>query len=115
MFDHERVIVTKGPRSGLPVIVAVHSTALGQALGGCRLWQYPDWRGGLADALRLSEGMTYKCALAGLAPGGGTTGVVLSHGRVLGETERRAVLHDVGDVVDSLDGSYATGPDAGTG
>jgi glutamate dehydrogenase/leucine dehydrogenase len=114
-FDHERVIVTKGPRSGLPVIVAVHSTALGQALGGCRLWQYPDWRDGLADALRLSEGMTYKCALAGLEHGGGKTVVVLSPGHVLGEPERRAVLHDVGDVVDSLGGSYATGPDAGTG
>jgi glutamate dehydrogenase/leucine dehydrogenase len=114
-FDHERVVVTRGPRSGLPVIVAVHSTALGQSLGGCRLWHYADWRDGLADALRLSEGMTYKCALAGLAHGGGKTVVVLPRGHVPREAKRRAVMHDVGDVVDSLGGSYATGPDAGTG
>ena len=45
----------RGERSGLPVIVAVHSTKLGPAVGGCRLWTYDDWRDGLADALRLSE------------------------------------------------------------
>jgi leucine dehydrogenase len=55
---HEQIIIRTGPRSGLPVIVAVHSTALGQAVGGCRMWQYDDWRDGLDDALRLSEAMT---------------------------------------------------------
>jgi hypothetical protein len=81
----------------------------------CRLRQYADWRDGLADALRLSEGMTYKCALAGMAHGGGKTVVVLPDGHPLDDARRRAVLHDVGDVIDSLHGSYATGPDAGTG
>jgi leucine dehydrogenase len=99
----------------LPVIVAVHSTALGQALGGCRLAQYRDWRDGLADALRLSAAMSDKCALAGLAHGGGKTVVALPPGRVLDAAERRDVLHDVGDVIASFGGAYATGPDVGTG
>ena len=64
-LDHEQVMIRTGPRSGLPVIVAVHSTALGQAVGGCRLWHYADWQDGLTDALRLSAGMTSKCAVAG--------------------------------------------------
>jgi leucine dehydrogenase len=68
VLEHERVVIAVGERSRLPVIVAVHSTVLGQAVGGCRLWRYPDWRGALDDALRLSEAMTLKCALAGLPP-----------------------------------------------
>lgn len=113
-FDHEQVAVHTGPRSGLPVIVAVHSTALGQAVGGCRIWHYPDWRDGLADALRLSAGMTAKCAVAGLANGGGKTVVAVPGGVDLDPVRRRHVLHDVADVISSLDGRYATGPDVGT-
>lgn len=71
VFEHEHVTIRTGARSGLPVVVAVHSTVLGQAVGGCRIWRYADWRDGLADALRLSAGMTAKCAVAGLANGGG--------------------------------------------
>src|SRR4051794_38346758 len=63
-FDHERVVAAIGERSGLAMIVAVHSTKLGPALGGCRLWSYDSWADGLADALRLSRGMTSKNALA---------------------------------------------------
>ncbi|MEV0383418.1 hypothetical protein [Nonomuraea sp. NPDC050643] len=48
-MDAERVLIEKGPRSGLPIIAAVHSTALGVAVGGCRMWAYPDWRDGLDD------------------------------------------------------------------
>ncbi|MEU8203954.1 Glu/Leu/Phe/Val dehydrogenase dimerization domain-containing protein [Streptosporangium sp. NPDC049046] len=114
-FDHEQVAVHTGPRSGLPVIVAVHSTALGQAVGGCRIWNYPDWRDGLSDALRLSAGMTAKCAVAGLANGGGKTVVAVPEGVELDPVRRRHVLHDVADVIASLDGRYATGPDVGTG
>src|SRR5690242_1764826 len=62
---HEQVHIRRGPRSGLPVIVAVHSTALGQAIGGCRITSYPHWRDALDDALRLSAAMTDKCAVAG--------------------------------------------------
>ncbi|MGN9788939.1 Glu/Leu/Phe/Val dehydrogenase dimerization domain-containing protein [Nonomuraea sp. ZG12] len=113
-LDHEQVLIRTGPRSGLPVIVAVHSTTLGQAVGGCRLWRYADWRDGLADALRLSAGMTAKCAVAGLANGGGKTVVAIPEGAELDAAMRRAVLDDVADAIASLDGMYATGPDVGT-
>lgn len=114
-FTHERVLVHRGSRSGLPIVVAVHSTALGQAIGGCRLTAYPDWRAGLTDALRLSTAMSDKCALAGLPHGGGKTVVALPPDTTLDDAAHRAVLHDVGDVIAAQDGAYATGPDVGTG
>jgi len=114
-MDHERIIIERGRRSGVPIIVAVHSTALGQAIGGCRLAAYPDWRDGLTDALRLSAAMSAKCALAGLPNGGGKTVVALAPGQTLDAPARREVLHDVGDVIAGLGGAYATGPDMGTG
>ncbi|MEU4480315.1 Glu/Leu/Phe/Val dehydrogenase dimerization domain-containing protein [Micromonospora sp. NPDC023966] len=112
---HEHVVVRRGTRSGLPIIVAVHSTALGQAIGGCRLARYPHWRDGLTDALRLSAAMSDKCALAGLPNGGGKTVVALPPGRTPDGATRRAILHDVGDVIAGLAGAYATGPDVGSG
>jgi glutamate dehydrogenase/leucine dehydrogenase len=115
MFEHEKVVVQTGERSGLPIIVAVHSTALGQALGGCRIKQYADWRDGLTDALRLSSAMSDKCAAAGLPNGGGKTVVVAPAGRALDASLRRAALLDVGDAIASFGGHYATGPDVGTG
>ncbi len=113
-LDHEQVQIRTGPRSGLPVIVAVHSSTLGQAVGGCRLWRYANWQDGLTDALRLSAGMTVKCAVAGLANGGGKTVVAVPQGAELDAAMRRAVLDDVADTIASLDGAYATGPDVGT-
>jgi len=113
-LEHEEVIATVGPRSGLPVIVAIHSTHLGPAVGGCRIWRYPDWRDGLEDALRLSAGMTRKLALTGLANGGGKTVVAVPEGATLGAERRANALRDVGEVVTSLSGRYATGPDVGT-
>ncbi|GCB51670.1 GNAT family N-acetyltransferase [Streptomyces sp. NL15-2K] len=115
MLDHEQVAIHTGRRSRLPVIVAVHSTALGPAAGGLRLWHYPDWRDGLTDALRLSAAMTSKFAVAGLPSGGGKAVVVLPEGTELDDGRRRDVLHDVADVIASLGGVYATGPDVGTG
>lgn len=109
MFDHERVIIERGRRSGLPIVVAVHSTSLGQAIGGCRFAEYPDWRDALTDALRLSAAMSDKSALAGLPNGGGKTVVA-------GPPEARTeALLDAGDLIASLGGTYATGPDVGTG
>jgi glutamate dehydrogenase/leucine dehydrogenase len=113
-LDHEEIMVRTGSRSGLPVIVAVHSTALGQAVGGCRVRRYPGWRDGLEDALRLSAGMTRKCAVAGLANGGGKTVVAVPERDTLDGARRIDVLRDVGDVIASLGGRYATGPDVGT-
>ncbi|MBK5305063.1 MAG: amino acid dehydrogenase [Frankiaceae bacterium] len=113
-FDHERVILVNGERSGVPLIVAVHSTALGQAVGGCRLWRYDDWSDGLIDALRLSKAMTLKCALSGLALGGGKSVVALAHDDVLTPESRRDIFLDLGDVIESLDGMYGVGEDVGT-
>jgi len=112
-LEHEEVLVRRGPRSGLPIVVAVHSTALGQAVGGLRMWHYPDWRDAQADALRLSRGMTYKCAVAGADKGGGKTVVALPE--KTDDRVRRAALLDAADAIDSLGGRYATGPDVGTG
>jgi leucine dehydrogenase len=114
MLDHEQVAIHTGRRSRLPVIVAVHSTALGPAAGGLRLWHYPDWRDGLTDALRLSAAMTSKFAVAGLPSGGGKAVVALPEGMELDAERRRDVLRDVADVIASLSGAYVTGPDVGT-
>ncbi|KAB2970858.1 Glu/Leu/Phe/Val dehydrogenase [Streptomyces sp. SS1-1] len=115
MVQHEQVVIHTGRRSGLVVIVAIHSTVLGPAAGGLRLWRYRDWRDGLADALRLSAAMTSKFAVAGLPSGGGKTVVVLPEGGPLDPGRRDDVLRDVADVIASLGGKYATGPDVGTG
>lgn len=112
--DHERVLITRGPRSGLTVIVAVHSTRLGQALGGARVWNYGHWTDGLADALRLSQAMTMKNAAAGLLRGGGKSVVVVPSGVVLDEAQKRDAMLDLGDAVESLGGAYMTAEDVGT-
>jgi leucine dehydrogenase len=107
--EHEQLTVRRGSRTGLPIAVAIHSTALGPAAGGCRFWRYPDWRDAVEDALRLSKAMTYKCAVAGLSYGGGKTVVPFD-----ASVDRQAVLEDVADVVDTFGGCYLTGPDVGT-
>ena len=113
-LQHEEVRISSGSRSGLPVIVAVHSTALGQAVGGCRLWRYPSWRDGLDDALRLSEAMTLKCALAQLPHGGGKSVIAMPEGHELTSEQRRAAMLDLGDAVESLGGRYGVAEDVGT-
>jgi leucine dehydrogenase len=112
-LDHEELVVRRGPRTGLYVIVAVHSTALGPALGGARLWHYRAPGDAIADALRLSEAMTLKAAAAGLDLGGGKA-VLCSDGE-LSERRRRELMLDLGDVIDSLEGRYITAEDVGTG
>lgn len=111
-MEHELVVTQRGSRTGLPITVAVHSTTRGPAAGGCRLKQYPDWRDGVTDALRLSAAMTGKTTIAGLPLGGGKTVIAVPPGHVF---NRRSLLLDVGDVIELLDGRYATGPDVGTG
>ena len=113
-MEHEHLAVIRGARSGLPVIVAIHSTRLGQAVGGCRLWNYADWRDGVEDALRLSEAMTLKCALAGLPLGGGKSVIALPPDTRLDAERRRAVLLDLGDLIDTFGGRYGVGEDVGT-
>jgi len=113
-FTHERVETVIGRRSGLFIAVALHSSVLGSALGGARLWTYPHWSDALGDALRLSAAMTLKNAAAGLDAGGGKAVICLPEGTVLDEERRRAAFLDLGDVVESLGGLYRTAEDVGS-
>ncbi|HVX31745.1 MAG TPA: Glu/Leu/Phe/Val dehydrogenase dimerization domain-containing protein [Solirubrobacterales bacterium] len=112
---YEELRVVAGPRSGATIAIAVHSTALGPALGGARMWHYETPADGIEDALRLARAMTYKAAAAGLLLGGGK-GVICAPGaeRPAGES-RRAMLLDFGDAVASLGDKYVTAEDVGTG
>jgi leucine dehydrogenase len=112
---HESLVVRRGRRSGLYTIVAVHSTARGPSLGGCRMWTYGDTVEAMRDALRLSRAMTYKSAVAGLPLGGGKGVIKLPPGTPPPQgDERRAVLLDFAETVDMLDGAYLTAEDVGT-
>lgn len=113
-FTHERVEVTTGPRSGLVITVALHSSTLGSALGGARLWTYPHWSDAVGDALRLSAAMTLKNAAAGLDAGGGKAVICLPPGTVLDAERRRAAFLDLGDAVERFDGLYRTAEDVGS-
>jgi leucine dehydrogenase len=114
-LDHEALLVRRGRRSGLFTIVAVHSTTRGPSLGGCRMWTYGDSRAAVRDALRLSRAMTYKSAVAGLPLGGGKGVIMLPQGtRPPAGEDRRAVLLDFGETVDTLAGAYLTAEDVGT-
>ena len=93
-------------------MVAIHSTALGPALGGLRMWHYPATVDAARDALRLASGMTYKAAAAGLDLGGGK-GVICAPAEGLDGDRRRAALLDFGDLVESLGGRYITAEDVG--
>lgn len=111
---HERLVVATGERSRATIVIAVHSTALGPALGGCRLWRYPRLEDAVRDALRLSEAMTAKNALAGLSRGGGKA-VVLAPPDLDGDADlRERIFLDLGDLVASLEGRYVTAEDVGT-
>ena len=113
-FAHERVEAVTGRRSGLFIAVALHSSVLGSALGGARLWTYPRWDDALGDALRLSAAMTLKNAAAGLDAGGGKSVIGLPEGTVLDADRRRAAFLDLGDAVESLGGLYRTAEDVGS-
>jgi leucine dehydrogenase len=114
-YEHETLLVRHGARSGVAVVIAVHSTVLGPALGGCRMWSYPTVADAIADALRLSAAMTLKAALAQLPLGGGKTVICLPPGdqRPQGAA-REAILRDLADAIEMLDGSYITAEDVGT-
>ncbi|GAB3602478.1 Glu/Leu/Phe/Val dehydrogenase family protein [Microbacterium aureliae] len=113
-FAHERVEVITGRRSGLFIAVALHSSVLGSALGGARLWTYPHWSDALGDALRLSAAMTLKNAAAGLDAGGGKSVIARPAGEELDAERRRAAFLDLGDAVESLHGLYRTAEDVGS-
>ena len=107
---HEQVSFYYDEACGYRGIIAVHDTRLGPALGGTRFWNYHDDREALVDALRLSRGMTYKAAVAGLNLGGGKS-VIIGDNRI---TRREAIFRAHGRHVESLGGRYITAEDVGT-
>ena len=106
---HEQIVIREDPESGLKAVIAVHSTRLGPALGGCRHWVYRDSASALEDALRLSEGMTFKNALADIPFGGGKAVILGEHARR--PSARR--LETLGGWVEELGGRYVTAEDVG--
>src|SRR5687767_11109693 len=109
-FDaHERVVFADDKESGLRAIVAVHSTRRGPGAGGCRFWHYRSSADALTDALRLSRGMSYKNAMAGLPLGGGKAVVMVDPAR----PKSPAMLEAFGRCVESLHGQYITAEDVG--
>lgn len=107
---HEEVVFGFDPESGLKAIIAIHSTALGPALGGTRFYPYESESEALEDVLRLSQGMSLKAAAAGLDLGGGKAVIIGDHRKIKSERLWRAF----GRVVDSLRGRYITAEDVGT-
>lgn len=108
--DHEHVAFHHDKTSGLKAIIAIHNTARGPAYGGCRMWNYASEEEALADALRLSRGMTYKSALAGLDFGGGKAVIIGDPSRDKSESLWLAY----GRFIDGLGGRYVTAEDVGT-
>jgi glutamate dehydrogenase/leucine dehydrogenase len=109
--DHEQVVIRQDPETGLRLIVAIHSTLLGPALGGLRLRRYPGGlREALDDVLGLARTMTLKASAAGLDLGGGKA-VMLDDGR---EELRERRLRGAAEVIDGLEGAYITAEDIGT-
>ena len=114
--DHERICFHQDPETGLKAIVAIHSTALGNALGGTRRWYYESENDAVYDVLRLSKGMTYKAAISGLPMGGAKSVIMLpkkDHPRT--EAEARAFIQGVDFVNDSTIGGLILHPAFGSG
>ena len=109
-FDHHENVVI-ADTDGLKAIIAVHNTNLGPATGGCRMFPYASMNDALTDVLRLSRGMTYKSALAGLPLGGGKS-VIIGNPRTDKTPE---LLHRMGDFIHSLGGQYVSAEDSGIG
>ncbi|HLL70253.1 MAG TPA: Glu/Leu/Phe/Val dehydrogenase [Pyrinomonadaceae bacterium] len=108
--DHERVVGCRDEASGYRGIIAIHNTRLGPALGGARFWNYASETDALVDVLRLSRGMTYKNALAGLPFGGGKS-IIVGDNRT---TRRAELFRSHGRFVETLGGGYITAEDVGT-
>jgi len=107
--EHEQVVFCHNKNAGLKGIIAIHNTTLGPALGGLRMWPYATEQEALDDVLRLSRGMTYKAAVAGLNLGGGKS-VLIGDPRT---DKSEALFRAFGRFIDSLNGRYITAEDVG--
>ncbi|MBS2967516.1 Glu/Leu/Phe/Val dehydrogenase [Metabacillus sp. KIGAM252] len=107
---HEQVVFCNDPHTGLKAIIAIHNTTLGPALGGCRMLPYASIGEAVNDVLRLSRGMTYKCAAADVDFGGGKSVIV---GDPLTDKSPE-MFRAFGQFVESLSGRFYTGTDMGT-
>ena len=105
----ERLVRAADPEHGLIALICIHSTVLGPAAGGCRMWAYPDEDAAIADVTRLARGMTYKNAMAGLGLGGGKS-VIIGDAR---RDKTPGMMRAFGRAVDALKGSYYTAEDVG--
>ena len=107
---HEQVSYFHDPTLELKGIVAIHNTVLGPALGGCRMWNYKSEKDALIDVLRLSKGMTYKAAIAGLNLGGGKA-VIIGDPK---KEKSEELFRSFGRFIEGLGGRYITAEDVGT-
>lgn len=109
-YNFKKVQLVNDSATGLRGVIAIHSTALGPATGGLRMWQYESEQAAILDALRLARGMTYKYAAAGLDLGGGKAVIIGDP-----KTEKtEALIRAMGRFIDQLGGEYITGEDVGT-
>lgn len=109
-FDHhEKVLFATDEASGLKAIIAVHSTARGPAVGGCRMWTYENSAEALTDVLRLSQGMSFKNVLADLPIGGGKSVIM----KPAGDFDRTALFEAFGRALNALNGEYMSAEDVG--
>lgn len=109
--DYEQIVYCNDPRVGLKAIISMHSTVLGPATGGCRMWAYKTEQEALIDVLRLSKGMTYKNSISGLGWGGGKA-VIIGDAKT---QKTPAMMERFGEFVQRLGGHYITAKDVGIG
>lgn len=109
--DFEQIVFCNDNRVGLKAIIAMHSTALGPGVGGCRMWDYGSDKEALYDVLRLSKGMTYKASISGLEWGGGKSVIFGDPSK----SKSPEMLKRFGEYVDRLGGNYVTAKDVGIG
>jgi phenylalanine dehydrogenase len=108
--EHEQVLFCNDETTGLKAIIAIHSTRLGPALGGCRMFPYKSEEAAIEDVLRLSKGMTYKCAAADVDFGGGKAVIIGDPTK----DKSPELFRAFGQFVESLNGRFYTGTDMGT-
>ena len=109
-YDYENLLLCQDKALDFKAVIAIHDTTLGPATGGCRMWQYDSEMDAIEDALRLSRGMTYKYAAAGVNLGGGKAVIIGDPKR----KDREPVFRALGKFINRLGGKYITGEDVGT-